>query len=56
MQGKIAYMDGPGELSFREYPVPDDIEPGAVLLKVIQSNVCGSEIHIFHAIAKQETP
>ncbi|MDP6350826.1 MAG: zinc-binding dehydrogenase [Alphaproteobacteria bacterium] len=47
MEGKIAYMDGPGELSFREYPVPDDIEPGAVLLEVIQSNVCGSEIHIF---------
>ena len=56
MRGRMAYMDGPGELSFREYDVPQEIEPGAVLLEVIQSNVCGSELHIFaghHPVLKQ---
>ncbi len=47
MRGRMAYMDAPGELSIREYDVPEEIEPEAVLLEVIQSNVCGSEIHIF---------
>ena len=46
-RGTMAYMDTPGELSFREYDLPEDVEPGALLLEVIQSNVCGSELHIF---------
>lgn len=47
MKGRMAYMDEPGKLSMREYDLPETVEPGAVLLEVIQTNVCGSEIHIF---------
>lgn len=48
MKGRMAYMDKPGKISIREYDLPERVEPGAALLEVIQSNVCGSEIHIFN--------
>lgn len=46
-KGRLAYMTEPGKLDIQEYDLPDDIEPGAALLEVLQTNVCGSEIHIF---------
>tara|TARA_A100001037_G_scaffold304275_1_gene340577 strand:- start:7746 stop:8864 length:1119 start_codon:yes stop_codon:yes gene_type:complete len=48
MKGRMAYMDEPGRISIREYDLPKTVEPGAALLEVIQTNVCGSEIHIFN--------
>jgi putative phosphonate catabolism associated alcohol dehydrogenase len=45
--GRMAYMDEPGKLSIREFDIPERIDDGAVLLEVVQTNVCGSEIHIF---------
>ena len=48
MKGRMVYMDEPGKLSMREYDLPETVEPGAVLLEVIQTNVCGSEIHQFN--------
>lgn len=39
-------MDRPGSIVYREYEVPSP-EPGALVARVVRSNVCGSEIHIF---------
>lgn len=46
MIGKVAVMDKPGTLSFREIELPE-VEPGAVLIRVTRTNVCGSELHIW---------
>jgi len=54
--GRIAYMTEPGKMEIREYPLPARIEPGALLLQVLQTNVCGSDIHVFgghHPLLKQ---
>jgi D-arabinose 1-dehydrogenase-like Zn-dependent alcohol dehydrogenase len=46
MKGKIAFMPGAHTLEFHEYEVQS---PGAgwTLLDVTQSNVCGSEVHVW---------
>ncbi|CEK14073.1 theronine dehydrogenase-like Zn-dependent dehydrogenase [Chthonomonas calidirosea] len=31
----------------RRYPIPD-LEPGAVLLRVLASEICGTDVHLFH--------
>ncbi|BCJ85536.1 zinc-binding dehydrogenase [Effusibacillus dendaii] len=46
MTGKVAVMTEPGKLVFAQYDLPE-AEPGAVLVKVIRTNVCGSELHIW---------
>lgn len=46
MKGKVAVMTEPGKLMFAEYDLPE-VEPKAVLVKVIRTNVCGSELHIW---------
>lgn len=54
MMGKVAVMVKPMELQFQEYEVPDP-EPGAIVVEVIRTNVCGSELHIWrggHPIKK----
>ena len=40
-------MTQPGHIELREYDLPSRLEPGSVLLEVIQTNVCGTDIHIF---------
>ena len=40
-------MVKPGKLELRSYPLPEELDPKAVLLEVLQTNVCGSDIHIF---------
>ena len=45
--GTIAYMTKPGEIELREHELPAELEPGSLLLEVLQSNVCGSDIHVF---------
>jgi threonine dehydrogenase-like Zn-dependent dehydrogenase len=45
--GKIAYMTDPGHIDVREYALPSALEHGSVMLEVIQTNVCGTDIHIF---------
>lgn len=45
--GRLAYMTEPGRIEIREHELPAEIEPGGVLLDVLQTNVCGSDIHIF---------
>jgi threonine dehydrogenase-like Zn-dependent dehydrogenase len=40
-------MTEPGRIEIRSHELPTAIEPGGVLLRVLQTNVCGSDIHIF---------
>ena len=40
-------MTAPGEISFREVPVPEP-KAGEVLIKVRQIGICGSDIHVYH--------
>jgi threonine dehydrogenase-like Zn-dependent dehydrogenase len=45
--GTLAYMTRPGELAFAKYEVPSP-GPQAVVMNVLRSNVCGSELHIWN--------
>lgn len=45
-KGRIAVMTEPEKLEFQEYDIPSP-GPGAVLVEVSRSNVCGSEVHIW---------
>ena len=45
---RAAVLPGPGlPPEIRSYPIPD-IEPGAVLLRTIASEVCGTDVHLWH--------
>ncbi len=45
-RGKAVFFLGVGEpLEDREYPLPDDLEPGAILVKTKIATVCGSDMH-----------
>src|SRR5699024_1846809 len=44
--GTVAVMNEPERLSYQKYKLPKP-EPGAVLLKVRRTNICGSELHIW---------
>jgi len=45
--GRMVYMTSPGALTLRDYALPQELEPRAALLAVLQTNVCGSDIHVF---------
>ncbi|OPY86642.1 MAG: 5-exo-hydroxycamphor dehydrogenase [Syntrophaceae bacterium PtaU1.Bin231] len=47
VKGRLAALVGPTQIQIQEYPLPD-VEKGAVLTKVLRSNLCGSELHIWH--------
>jgi threonine dehydrogenase-like Zn-dependent dehydrogenase len=47
MKGKVAFMTEPGKLTFKEYDLPE-VAPGAVLVRVSRTNICGSELHIWN--------
>ncbi len=49
MKGKVAYMDRPGSIVYKEYDLPTP-GPGAILATVRRSNVCGSELHIWRGL------
>jgi len=44
--GRLVYLDGPRDLKFREYEVPEP-DPDAVVTEVVRTNVCGSELHVW---------
>jgi D-arabinose 1-dehydrogenase-like Zn-dependent alcohol dehydrogenase len=46
MKGKVAVMTEPMKLTFAEYDLPA-VGPGAILVQVTRTNVCGSELHIW---------
>lgn len=45
---RAATLLEPGHLVVREYPEPADLEPGAVLLRMIASGICGTDKHTYH--------
>lgn len=49
MKGTVVEMTMPGEVVFQEYPLPEPTSHD-VLLRVLQTNVCGSEIHIWRGL------
>ena len=40
-------MTNPGEIIFREVPVPE-IKDNQVLVKIMNIGICGSDIHVYH--------
>jgi L-iditol 2-dehydrogenase len=45
---RAAILPAPGRPpEVRRYPVPD-LEPGAILLKTLASEVCGTDVHLWH--------
>lgn len=45
--GQMAYMSEPHKIELRSYELPTEIESHAVLLQVLRTNVCCSDIHVF---------
>ena len=47
MKGRLAVLTAYGEpFELREYDVPDPA-PGAIMLRVAQSAICGSDLHMY---------
>ncbi len=40
-------MTNPGEIIFREVPVPE-VKDDQVLVKIMNIGICGSDIHVYH--------
>ena len=49
---RAAVMVKPGHLEVREFPMPEP-EPGAVVMKVVYSGICGTDKHTFRGESKQ---
>lgn len=47
MKGKIVYQTKPQNIQLKELNIPEKIEDDGVMLEVLQSNICGSDIHVF---------
>jgi len=48
-----ATLIAPGRLELRHYPYPDELEPGAVLLRMLASGICGTDKHTFKGETQQ---
>ncbi len=44
---RAATLVAPGRIEIRRYPMPTTLEPGAVLLRMIASGICGTDKHTF---------
>ena len=44
---QAATLVAPGRIEIRDYPYPGDLEPGAVLLRMIASGICGTDKHTY---------
>lgn len=42
-----AVMIAPGKMQFQQLPYPDHLEPGAVIVKMEMSGICGTDKHAF---------
>ena len=42
-----AVMVGPGKMEFQQLPYPDHLEPGAVIVKMEMSGICGTDKHAY---------
>ena len=48
-----ATLLAPGQLQLQRFPYPEDLEPGAVLLKMLASGICGTDKHTFRGETQQ---
>ncbi|SEQ67861.1 zinc-dependent alcohol dehydrogenase [Microlunatus flavus] len=44
---RAATLVAPRTIEVRDYPVPEHLEPGAVLLRMIASGICGTDKHTY---------
>jgi L-iditol 2-dehydrogenase len=44
---QAATLVAPRRIEIRDYPMPAELEPGAVLLRMIASGICGTDKHTF---------
>ena len=45
---KAAVMVGPGSIQVQQLPYPDHLEPGACIVKVEMSGICGTDKHAYN--------
>lgn len=50
---RAATLLAPGRLELRDYPYPDRLEPGAVLLRMLASGICGTDKHTYRGETEQ---
>ena len=50
---KAATLVAPHQLEVREYPWPAELEPGAVLLRMLASGICGTDKHTYRGETEQ---
>jgi L-iditol 2-dehydrogenase len=50
---RAATLVAPHQLEVRSYPYPDALEPGAVLLRMLASGICGTDKHTFRGETEQ---
>ena len=48
-----ATLLAPGQLELQRFPYPETLEPGAVLLKMLASGICGTDKHTFRGETQQ---
>src|SRR6201998_1948480 len=46
MKGTVAFIPQGHKIEFFQYDVPDPV-PGGIVAEVTQTNVCGSEVHMW---------
>ena len=55
MKGRLAVIREYGKpFEIQEYEVPDP-EPGAVILRITQAGICGSDLHTWRGDTEQNT-
>lgn len=52
MKSRAAVMEAPGQVRVREFDVPE-AGPGAVVIKILMSGICGTDKHTFRGESKQ---
>ena len=50
---QAATLVAPYQLEVRDYPYPAELEPGAVLLRMIASGICGTDKHTYRGEVEQ---
>jgi threonine dehydrogenase-like Zn-dependent dehydrogenase len=50
---QAATLVAPHQLEVREYPYPAELEPGAVLLRMLASGICGTDKHTYRGETEQ---
>ena len=53
MSVRAATLLAPRQLEVRSYPYPEELEPGAVLLRMLASGICGTDKHTFRGETEQ---